>query len=278
MRWVDCHFHVVEPPRDFPMFPGRSYTPTEASLDAWRATMAPLGFARGVVVQPSFYGTDNTVLLHTLAQANGALTGIGAAHEDVSESQLDVMALAGVRGLRFAHVSAEEAHRTAGFVPLTALRTLAPRLRARNMHVNLLTDSRLLPDIESELKAAQLPVVLDHMGRVPASLGTQHPGMFAMKKLMDQGWFWVKLSGVANVSSQAPCYEDAHHIHAELVSHCPERLVWGSDWPHTRPKGGVPSTNLLFQRFLDWTPSSQLRFRILTANPLELYRLKGEGV
>ncbi|MDP3520260.1 MAG: amidohydrolase family protein [Hydrogenophaga sp.] len=272
MGWVDCHFHVIEPSGSFPMLPERSYTPREAPLDAWRAKMAPLGFTHGVVVQPSFYGTDNTVLLNTLAQAGGALAGVGAVQDDATESQLDALALAGVRGLRFAHLSVEDARRLQGFVPLSALRGLAPRMRARGMHVNLLTDSRLLPDIESDLREAQLPVVLDHMGRAPAVLGVQHPGVSAMKKLLDQGWLWVKLSGVANVSSQAPGYEDAHELHAHLVSHCPDRLVWGSDWPHTRPKGNAPSTDVIFQRFLDWTSSSELQFRILNTNPLELYR------
>lgn len=254
------------------MLPERSYTPQEAHLDSWQATMAPLGFTHGVLVQPSFYGTDNTVLLNTLAQAGGALLGVGAASDDVTESQLDALALAGVRGLRFAHLSAEDARRLQGFVPLSALSSLAPRMRARGMHVNLLTDSRLLPDIESVLREAQLHVVLDHMGRAPAELGVQHPGVTAMKKLLDQGWFWVKLSGIANVSSQAPDYEDAYSLHTELVLHCPDRLVWGSDWPHTRPKGNTPSTGVLFQRFLDWTSGSQLEFRILNTNPWALYR------
>lgn len=272
MGWVDGHFHVIEPLERLPMLPGRSYTPKEAPLDMWRATMAPLGFTHGVVVQPSFYGTDNTVLLNTLAQAGGSLVGVGAVQVDVTESQLDALVLAGVRGLRFAHLSGEDASRMQGFVPLGALRSLAPRMRARGMHIDLLTDSRLLPDIESDLRAAQMPVVLDHMGRAPAELGVQHPGVTAMKQLLDQGWFWVKLSGVANVSSQAPGYEDAHRLHAELVSHCPDRLVWGSDWPHTRPKGQVPSTGWLFQRFLDWTSGTQLQCRILNTNPLALYR------
>lgn len=272
MAWVDGHFHVIAPAGSSPMFPGRSYTPQPASLDAWRATLGPLGFTHGVVVQPSFYGTDNTVLLNALAQAGGALVGVGAVPDDVSDSQLDALAQAGVRGLRFAHLPEDGARRLQGFVPLSALRSLAPRMRARGMHVNLLTDSRLLPDIGPSLSEAQLPVVLDHMGRAPAHLGARHPGVFAMQRLLDQGWFWVKLSGVANVSSQGPRYEDARLLHEQLVTHCPERLVWGSDWPHTRPQGDVPATNVLFQRFLDWTPGTELQFRILNANPRALYR------
>lgn len=273
MDWVDCHFHVVEPQDRFPMLAGRAYTPAEAPLGAWQATLGPWGFRRGVLVQPSFYGTDNTALLHTLARAGGTLVGVGAATDEVSERALDALALAGVRALRFAHLSTDEARRMPGLVPLTALRGLAPRLRARGMHVDLLTDSRLLPDIEAELKAAGLPVVLDHMGRAPAALGDTHVGMVAMRRLLDQGWLWVKLSGVANVSDLAPAYEDARRIHERLVSHCPERLVWGSDWPHTRPKGAVPSTQALWDHFLAWTPDPAQQRLILQTNPYALYRL-----
>lgn len=272
MDWVDCHFHVVERHDRYPLLAERSYTPSEAPLASWQATLGPLGVRRGVLVQPSFYGTDNTALLNTLAQARGALVGVGAASEEVPDSELDAWALAGVRALRFAHLSADDTQRLRGFVPLTALRGLAPRLRARGMHVNLLTDSRLLPDIEIELKAAGLPVVLDHMGRAPASLGHRHEGVRAMQRLLDQGWFWVKLSGVANVSHQAPAYEDARSIHELLVAHCPQRLVWGSDWPHTRPNGAIPSTHALWDRFLEWTPSLQLQRLILQTNPGELYQ------
>lgn len=270
---VDCHFHVVGPLAQFPMLASRSYPPHEAPLSAWKATLGPLGITRGVLVQPSFYGTDNRGVLAALAQAGPALVGVGAVSQEVSETELDALAAAGVRGVRFAHFEPGDTRGLAGFVPLSALPSLAPRLRARSMHADLLTDSRLLPGIAELLRAAALPVVLDHMGRAPAHLGAAHSGIDALKSLLHEGWLWVKLSGIANISQQAPGYADAQAIHETLVAANPERLVWGSDWPHTRPHGELPRTAQLLERFMDWTPQERLREQILCENPEQLYRL-----
>lgn len=273
MDWVDCHFHVIECLQRFAMLAERSYTPATATFESWKATLAPLGFRRGVVVQPSFYGTDNTVLLNALRQGGGALAGVGAASEDVTEQGLDALASAGVRALRFSHLSAHQTSAARGFVPLSALKSLAPRMRARGMHVDLLTDSRLLPQIEAELRALQMPVVLDHMGRAPASLGHGHEGIKTMQRLLGEGWFWVKLSGIANISTQSPFYDDVRCIHDLLLATCPARLLWGSDWPHTRPMGQPPHTPDLLQRFIAWTDSKEVQSLILDQNPSELYSL-----
>ncbi len=160
-----------------------------------------------------------------------------------------------------------------GFVPLAALMALAPRLRARDMHADLFTDSRLLPSIEDQLRAAAVPVVVDHMGRAPAALGATHAGLEALRRLLQEGWLWVKLSGVANLSEQAPEYPDARAIHDALVAANSERLVWGSDWPHTRPHGTLPSTEGLFGKLVAWTSDRAVRERILVDNPQRLYRL-----
>jgi predicted TIM-barrel fold metal-dependent hydrolase len=267
----DCHFHVIAPPAQFPLHLARSYTPPEASLDDWRATLAPLAITRGVLVQPSFYGTDNRALLAALAAGEGQLVGVAAAAADISEAGLDALADAGVRGLRLAHFNAGDPRGMAGFVALSELPALAPRLRARGLHVNLFTDTRLLADIEGLLRAAQLPVVLDHMGRTPAALGADHAGTHALRRLLDQGWCWVKLSGLANISEQAPLYEDARLLHELLVCHHADRLVWGSDWPHTRPHGVRPATRDLLDCFLEWTPREAVRQLILVDNASQLY-------
>src|SRR5688572_12072578 len=145
MGTVDCHFHVIAPADAAPMLPGRSYTPAPASLDEWRATMSPLGVTHGVVVQPSFYGTDNRVLLAALAQARGTLVGVAAVDAGVSDAELDRLAQAGVRGVRMAHFEAGDPRAMGGFVPLVAFDALEGRLAERGMHLDLFTDSRLLP-------------------------------------------------------------------------------------------------------------------------------------
>ncbi|MDZ5456167.1 amidohydrolase family protein [Azohydromonas lata] len=271
---VDAHFHVIAPQEAFPQHLGRSYTAAEAPLERWRQTLGPLGVTRGVVVQPSFYGTDNRVLLRALAEGGGDVVGIAAVGADVGDAELAALVQAGVRGVRMAHFELDDPRRMGGFVMLAdALAPLAPRLRAHGLHLQLLTDSRLLADIAPALRAAGVPVVLDHMGRTPAALGVQHAGMHALCALMDEGWLWVKLSGAANISQQ-PGWDDAGAVHRRLLAANAQRLVWGSDWPHTRSHGAVVHTGDLWQCLLDWTPNTADRRRVLHDNPKALYGLK----
>jgi predicted TIM-barrel fold metal-dependent hydrolase len=269
----DAHFHVIAPQEEFPQHPERSYTAAPAPLQRWRDTLGPLGVTRGVVVQPSFYGTDNRVLLCALAEGGGDLVGIAAVTPEVGDTELAALVQAGVRGVRMAHVDPNDPRRMNGFVMLAdALAPLAPRLKEHGLHLQLLTDSRLLPDITPTLRAAGMPVVLDHMGRAPAALGAHHAGIDAMCALLEEGWLWIKLSGAANIS-QLPGWDDAGAVQRRLMAANPERLVWGSDWPHTRSHGAVGSTKELLQCFLAWTPDAADRRRVLHDNPRTLYGL-----
>jgi predicted TIM-barrel fold metal-dependent hydrolase len=268
---VDCHFHVVAAPARLPMAAGRSYTPGEASLQRWRETLGPLGVTHGVVVQPSFYGTDNRALLAALGEGGGSLVGIAAVDANVDDDALDALAAAGVRGVRMAHFEAGDPRAMGGFVPFAAFDALEDRLHRRSMHLQLVTDSRLLPAIAPRLRRARVPVVIDHMGRSPARLGVRHAGIQSLVQLLSEGSIWVKLSGIANISDSAPAYDDVRPLHEALLAANPQRLVWGSDWPHTKPGGAVPDTAALLERFEAWTPPHE-RERILRRNPMQLYR------
>lgn len=270
--WVDCHFHVIAPADRHPMHAGRSYTPAPASLSDWRTVLSPLGVARGVVVQPSIYGTDNGVLLAALDEAGGDLVGIAAVDADVSDAALDRLAAAGVRGVRMAHFEAADPRAMGGFVGFAAFDALEDRLHERGLHLQLLTDSRLLPAMADRLARSRVPVVIDHMGRAPASLGAAHDGLRVLIELMRGGPVWTKLSGIANLSSATPAYDDARAVHDALVSGAPGRLVWGSDWPHTKPAGDRPRTEALMRLFLQWTPPA-LHGPIAAANAKRLYGL-----
>ncbi|MBI5719957.1 MAG: amidohydrolase family protein [Burkholderiales bacterium] len=272
MGIVDCHFHVIAPADRAPMLPGRSYTPAPASLAQWRSTLSPLGVTHGVVVQPSVYGTDNRVLLAALKEGRGTLVGVAAVGADVSDDELDRLAEAGVRGVRMAHFEAGDPRAMGGFVPLAAFDALEGRLAVRGMHLQLFTDSRLLPAIADRLMRSQAAVVIDHMGRAPARLGADHEGIRSLLRLMCDGPVWVKLSGAANLSEAGPGFEDVRQIHEALLAARPDRLVWGSDWPHTKPAGERPRTAALWQVFRDWTPP-RLIDRIASSNAMEFYRL-----
>lgn len=275
---VDCHFHVIAPPERHPMVAWRSYTPSPASLREWRDTLGPFGVTHGVVVQPSFYGVDNSVLLDALSEGDGCLVGVAAVAPDVTEAQLDELAEAHVRGVRVAHFERGDPRAMGGLVALDAFANLdafASRLRARGLHLQLFTDSRLLPGIAARLERIGVPVVIDHMGRTPARLGAAHAGVQAMVRLLSEGRIWVKLSGIANISDLGPMFEDARAIHEALLAANPEQLVWGSDWPQTKPAGARPHTDELLRRLHDWTPMDADRRRILTLNATRLYRLQG---
>lgn len=272
--WIDSHFHIIAPPERHPMLATRSYTPAPASLRQWRETLSPLGITRGVVVQPSFYGTDNRVLLAALEEGGGCLVGVAAVAADVTDDELDRLAEAGVRGVRMAHFDAGDPRAMGGFVPFSAFDVLEDRLHERNMHLQLFTDSRLLPGIGDRIARSRVPIVIDHMGRAPASLGARHGGIDALIQLLWDGPVFVKLSGIANISEASPGYEDARVVHDALLAARPDRLLWGSDWPHTRPSGARPSTASLVGLFQAWTPAG---FHDLIArdNALDLYRLSG---
>ena len=269
---ADCHFHVIAPADRFPMLPGRSYTPPPAALADWRATVGPLGVTHGVVVQPSIYGTDNRVLLEALAQGGDRLVGVAAVDAQVGDAELDALAAARVRGVRMAHFEPGDPRAMGGFVPLAAFDVLEDRLAARGLHLQLFTDSRLLPAIEQRLMRARVPVVIDHMGRAPASLGARHDGIRCLARLMQDGPVWVKLSGVANLSAMAPNHPDARAVHEALAQAGPARVVWGSDWPHTKPAGQRPDTAALVRLFQAWTPAPQ-QARMAVTNAMALYRI-----
>jgi predicted TIM-barrel fold metal-dependent hydrolase len=271
---VDGHFHVIGPPEQFPMLLSRSYTPAPASLRDWQAALGPLGVTHGVVVQPSFYGVDNSAMLAALGEGRGRLVGIAAVEPDVTNAQLDALAAAGVRGVRVAHFERDDPRAMSGFVPLRDFDdfdTFAGRLHERGMHLQLFTESRLLPGIEQCLARTSVTVVIDHMGRAPAALGASHAGIAALVRLLSEGRIWVKLSGVANMSDRGPGYEDARAIHEALLAANPEQLVWGSDWPHTKPAGLRPHADALLRLCREWTPSEDDRRRLLTLNPMRLY-------
>lgn len=267
---IDCHFHVVASAGECPMATGRSYTPEPASLAQWEAALGPLGVTHGVVVQPSFYGTDNRVLLSALKQAPHRLVGVAAVDVDVEDAELIRLTAAGVKGVRMAHFEAGDPRCGGGFVKFSAFQPLLQRLRDHGLHLQLFTDSRLLPDVAHQLANADIPIVIDHMGRAPAAIGPDHDGIRAMRQLLTLDQVWIKLSGIANISDQSPDFENVRGIHESLMDARPDRLLWGSDWPHTKPSGQKPNVRQLLRLFQRWTPK-ELQPGILAGTAARLY-------
>jgi predicted TIM-barrel fold metal-dependent hydrolase len=267
----DTHAHVFGPAAQFPYADDRSYTPPDAPLAKYLAMLDAVGFDRGVLVQGSAHGRDNSAMLDALARQPARLRGVAVADETVSSEMLRRWNDLGVRALRFNHFFRDGQLHYLGGVPLTAAQTLAPVMAELGWHLQLWIDVKDLPEAIPILKAIGLPVVVDHMGRSDARAGTRTNGFQSLLRAVGEGWCWAKLSGAHRISQNAPDYPDARPFHEALVTANPERLVWGGDWPHPRVEGEMPDVGHLFELFQAWTPDKAVQQRILVTNPATLY-------
>ena len=267
----DTHAHVFGPASRFPYAEDRSYTPPDAPLAKYLGMLDTLGFARGVLVQGSAHGRDNAAMLDALARHPERLRGVAVADAATPAAELRRWAALGVRGLRFNHFFRGGALHYRGGVPLSAARALAPVMAELGWHLQLWIDVKDLPDTIPVLTSLGLPVVIDHMGRTDARAGTSSPGFQSLLRLVGDGGCWVKLSGAHRLSMQAPDYADVRPFHDALLRANPDRLMWGTDWPHPRIEGDMPDAGRLLDLFQQWTPDQATRRRILAANPARLY-------
>ncbi len=224
----DCHMHVFGPLDRFPPAAARSYTPVEASLAEWRAMAAQISMTRVVVVQPSAYGADNTCLVDTLRTLGPWGRGVAAIDEATSDDDLAALDAAGVRGIRLnpKSIGAKDPARLAQLMERTAAR-IAP-LR---WHIQIYAELALLTALAGRLRHLAVPLVLDHMGGADAT--DDETSLLPLLSLLDKGTCWIKLSGAYRVSRRTHDFTDSIPIARALIRCNPERLVWGSDWPHT---------------------------------------------
>ena len=267
----DTHAHVFGPATRFPYAGDRSYTPPDAPLEKYLGMLDQIGFARGVLVQGSAHGRDNSAMLDALTRCPDRLRGVAVADADVSLDDLRAWNWLGVRGLRFNHFFRDGQLHYRGGVPLSAAEKLAPAMAELGWHLQLWIDVNDLPEAIPVLKSLGLPIVIDHMGRTDARAGTGTAGFQSLLSAVGEGWCWAKLSGAHRLSRTAPNYPDARPFHEALVRANPERLVWGGDWPHPRIEGEMPDAGHLFELFQMWTPDQATQHRILVTNPARLY-------
>jgi predicted TIM-barrel fold metal-dependent hydrolase len=267
----DTHAHVFGPADRFPYAEDRSYTPPDAPLEKYLAMLDTIGFARGVLVQGSAHGSDNSAMLDALSREPARLRGVAVADTNVSPADLHQWHELGVRGLRFNHFFRDGQLHYRGGVPLSTAKMLASVMADLGWHLQLWIDVKDLQQIVPTLRSLDLPVVIDHMGRTDARAGTATEGFQCLLRAVGDGWCWAKLSGAHRLSQQAPDYPDARHFHEALVRANPERLVWGGDWPHPRVEGEMPDAGHLFELLQAWTPDQATQQRILVTNPAQLY-------
>lgn len=262
----DCHAHVFGPYDRHPLAPDRSYTPPEAPLESYLALLARLGLQRGVLVHPSAYGSDFSLLFQVLSDSS-QLRGVVVLQSDTDQN-LSELRDRGVRGVRFSHRSGASAN-FAGSASLQDLLALAPRMADAGLHAELWTDTQALPEVASTLSQLPVPVVLDHMGGVDVQRGTDDPGFVALLKLLENGQTWVKLCAYRQLLGLND-HELARSFHEAMLAANPDRLVWGSDWPHLRVEP-QPNALLWLERLRQWNADAALTERILGSNPAALY-------
>lgn len=262
----DCHAHVFGPYDRFPLAAERSYTPPEATLDMHTAMLERLGLSHGVLVHPSAYGEDHSALLDALAE-RPHLRGIVVATKD-THLDLKKLRAKGVRAARFSHRAGAAAN-FAGSASFDDLVALAPRLADAGLHAELWTDCKALPDIAATLRALPFPVVIDHMGMFEVNAGLNDPGFRCLLSLVSEGKAWVKLCVYRNLTGVAD-FESGRQFHDALVSANPDRLIWGTDWPHLRVTPEPDAADLL-ATFIRWNKSEALTRKLLVENPQRLY-------
>jgi 2-pyrone-4,6-dicarboxylate lactonase len=261
----DCHAHVFGPQSRFPYLPDSSYIPPDATPQDYARMLRTIGCERAVLVQPSVYGTDNGAMVEALCSGVFAFRGIAVVAADVSEQALRDLHDAGVRGVRI-NVASDTPGLTIDDAP-----KLAPRLKALGWHLQFFMDLKTMRGAEEKLSKLDIDIVIDHFGRVQADQGLDAPPFQTMLRLIERPNVWAKIMGPYFVSKR---FADVAPFARAVVTAAPDRVVWGTDWPHPAVgRLGVPMPNDgdLADMLLDWVPDEAQRKKVLADNPARLY-------
>ena len=259
----DAHCHVFGPGARFPYAPGRRYTPEDAPKEALAALHAHLGLSRAVIVQASCHGTDNAAMLDAIAAAPEAARGVAIVDDTFDEKALERLDAGGVRGVRFNFV-----RHLGGAPDMDVFHRVIGRIAPLGWHVVLHMDAPDIVPLTPTMRALPVPFVIDHMGRVDASLGPDQPSMTALLELGRLDGCWIKVSGSERIS--VPPFDAAVPIAARIMAAIPDRVLWGTDFPHPNLKIAVDEADLV-----DLVPAfattADAQRRLLVDNPARLY-------
>jgi predicted TIM-barrel fold metal-dependent hydrolase len=265
----DSHIHIYDP--RFPPARAGVSVVANATVAQYRLLQQRIATARTVVVQPAAYGTDNRVTLDAIEQlGRGNARGIAVLHPGVSDAELEALDRGGIRGLRFTLHDPRTAVTTAEMIE-----PLARRIQAFGWHIQLHLRAPQIVEMASIVESLPGTIVIDHMGRIPEPIGSHHAAFALVRKWLGEGRTWVKLSGAYLESRDAPRYADVSRVAREYAMAAPERLVWGSDWPHPTEAVAKPDDAVLFDLLGEWAPAEGHRRRILVENPETLYGFQG---
>ncbi len=259
---VDCHMHFFD--HRVATVPGAPVLHPDAFPVDYRQIQERNGTQRCVVVTPSAYGTNNQVTLEGMAGIGSNARGVAVVNTSVSDNELQRLHELGIRGVRFNLVQA-------GATTLDMAAPLSERLKQFGWHIQFHMPGQRILEAEEYLARLPVPIVFDHMGRIPQPAGTADVSFGALQRLLARGNTWVKLSApYLNTKQGGPNYPDASNLARELARLAPERVVWASDWPHAT-ENIKPDDAVLFDLLAEWVPDAVARQRILVQNPAELY-------
>jgi 2-pyrone-4,6-dicarboxylate lactonase len=266
----DAHCHIFGPGDVYPYAPDRSYTPPDAPLSRFKALQKTLGLSRAVLVNASCHGSDNTVIVDAIAQSGGAYRGVANSDDSFTEKDFEKLHLAGFRGVRFNFVK-----HLGGMPDMGEFQRTLERIRPFGWHIDLHFDAGDLIEHDALLKSLPVPFIIDHMGRVPTKNGLgQEPFKLLLNLARNNEKCWIKISGSERISSGPP-FTDAVPFAQALIEAAPDRILWGTDWPHPNIAKHMPNDGDLVDLIPLMMPDAALQEHILVDNPHRLYEFTG---
>ncbi|HMA73644.1 MAG TPA: amidohydrolase family protein [Xanthobacteraceae bacterium] len=263
---TDCHHHIYS--ARFKIDPNSTLRPGDASVVAYRLLQKRIGTSRNVIVQPSTYGVFNDGLIEALGECGPTARGVAVVNASVTDDELKRLDAARVRGVRFNLAT------PGGATNMDMLEPIAKRIAPMGWHVQFNMSADMTLAAKDVLNRLPCQIVFDHLAHMPEPVGTGHPAFAVVVDLLQKSKAWVKLSGAyADTKVGPPTYADSTAVAQAYVKAAPERLVWGSDWPHPseQGKGALPDDAVLFDLLAEWAPDEAVRNRILVDNPAKLY-------
>ncbi|GGO85935.1 2-pyrone-4,6-dicarboxylate hydrolase [Marinobacterium nitratireducens] len=264
---VDAHCHVFGPADKFPYHPKRKYTPCDAPKEKLFELRDYLGFERNVIVQASCHGTDNAALIDALETAGELARGVAVVDPAITVEELEAMDRAGVRGVRFNFVK-----RLVDSTPKEVFLSVAEKIKPLGWHIVVYFEAPDLEDLIPFLNELNTTIVVDHMGRPDVANGVDHPDFQRFIQLMrDNDKIWTKVSCPERLTLTPPDYSDVVPFARALVEQFPDRVLWGTDWPHPNMKSHAPDDGKLVDVIPQIAPTAELQQKLLVDNPMRLY-------
>jgi len=262
----DAHCHIFGPAARFPYAPDAAYWPPDSPFEGLQKLHSILGIERAVIVHASCHGSDMRVTLDGIARSKGRYRGTAIIDEGFSEKDFQRMHEGGIRGVRFNFVK-----HLGGRPDMAFFKRTVERVKGMGWHLILHLDATDLAEFSELFRKIPVPMVIDHMGRVKAADGLDQPAFTVLLDWMRQDNFWVKVCGPERVSSIGPPFTDAVPFARRLIEVAPERILWGTDWPHPNVGKHMPNDGDLMDLFAQMAPTPELQKKILVDNPAWLY-------